>query len=429
MPQPAVPRDNPVMPHAAEAAPARRSRLTRAQWATVIAAGIVLGLGLGHRHANGLYQLPVAGELGISREAFSFAIALQNLVWGLAMPFSGWMADRFNLAWVLAGGLVLYATGLVFAASATSAFGLTLTMGLLVGLGLSATTWIVNNAVSRSVPPERRSEALGVTGSLGAAAQFLLLPLVSLGIAQLGWRGMLLATALLFASVAPLLLALRTKPQPPAAPAAIGLGVGAAVDLRTMFRSKALWLVWLGFASCGFHLVFIAVHLPAYLADKQLPGHVAATALALIGLFNIAGTYVLGLVGERYPKRKVLAGIYLVRTLAIVAYVTLPVTATSTLVFAATMGFLWLATAPLTTGLVASLFGIRSLAMLFGWVFLGHQIGGFLGAWLGGYVYDLTGSYALVWAFAVAIGIVSVVTNWLVDEPRGPRLERRTAAA
>jgi len=391
-------------------------------WPIVLAAGVVLGLSLGQRHSVGLYQLPLVQSFGLTRETFSFAIAIQNIVWGLGQPFSGYLADRYGTARVVVCGALLYVAGLALTTVSDGRLSLALSAGVLVGLGLAGTAWTVNGAVSRRVPAERRSSALGMVSAMGALGQFAMLPLGIYLIGAFGWQGALMTCAALLAVMAPLALLLRESPRagPPAAqPAAAD---AAPVSVREALHNRDLWLLWLGFMACGFHLAFIATHLPAYLADHGIGGGTAALALGLVGLFNIAGTYFFGLMGERHPKKYVLALLYLVRTGVITVYFLAPVSQASTLVFASFMGFLWLGTAPVTTGLVAHLFGVRTLSTLFGVVFLGHQVGSFLGVWLGGAMFERFGSYDPVWLLSIAIGLFSAAMHLPVRESIRGRL-------
>ncbi|QFB39923.1 IS481 family transposase [Bordetella pertussis] len=334
-----------------------------------------------------------------------------------------YLADRYGTARVVAGGALLYVAGLLLTTVSDGRLSLTLSAGVLVGLGLAGTAWTVNGVVGRRAPAARRSAALGAVSAMGALGQFVMLPLGMYLIGAFGWQGALGLCAAVLACMAPLAWLLREAPrQPSAAPAAPATQSGGGV--RAALGNRDLWLLWLGFMACGFHLAFIATHLPAYLADKGIGGGTAALALGLVGLFNIAGTFFFGLMGERYPKKYVLAFLYLVRTAVITVYFLAPVSQFSTLLFASAMGFLWLGTAPVTTGLVAQLFGLGTLSTLFGVVFLGHQVGSFLGVWLGGVIFDLSGSYDAVWLLSIAIGLFSAAMHLPVREPA-----RRLAAA
>lgn len=391
--------------------------------------GLILALSLGMRHGFGLFLQPISTASGWGREVFAFAIALQNLVWGIAQPFTGLLADRIGAGRVMLGGAVLYVAGLALMAHPQGATEFMVSAGLLIGLGLSGTTFpIVFGAVSRAVPPERRSLAMGVTMAVGSFGQFLMLP-GTFGLMELfGWSGALVALSILCALILPLSLALLECGGPKsAAPTPAGLSAGAA--LREALSNRGFWLLSLGFFVCGFQVVFIAVHLPAFLADKGLPVSVATTVLALIGLVNVAGTYYAGLWGGRYPKPRLLVWIYLGRAAAIALFVFVPVTAWSAYAFGVTMGLFWLSTVPLTNGLVASVFGVKNMSMLAGVVFFAHQVGGFLGGWLGGYLYDRLGSYDAAWALAISLSLIAAVLNLPIREAPIARLRAAGAGA
>jgi predicted MFS family arabinose efflux permease len=327
------------------------------------------------------------------------------------------LADRYGAQRAIVGGTVLYAAGLVAMAFAQTPGELVFSAGLLVGLGLSGTTFaVVLGAVSRAVPPERRSHAMGVTTAIGSFGQFAMLPGSLSLIGWLGWSIALVVLAFAATLMAPLAGAFRTGPadpvvQPPPARAA----------LREAFGHRGFWLLSFGFFVCGFHVVFITTHLPAFLVDRGLPLGTGTTALALIGLANVAGAYLAGKCGERYRKPAVLTAIYLGRAVAIAAFVWLPITEWSALAFAVVIGVLWMSTVPLTNGTVASVFGVRNMSMLGGVVFFCHQVGAFLGGWLGGRLFDESGSYDAVWTMAVGLALIAAALNWPIREQ--PRLQ------
>jgi len=395
---------------------------------TVLACGgLILAISLGMRHGFGLFLQPISMDSGWGRQVFAFAIALQNLVWGAAQPFTGMLADRIGAGRVMLGGAVFYVAGLVLMAQPQDAAGFVLSAGLLVGLGLSGTTFpIVFGAVSRAVAPERRSLAMGVTMAVGSFGQFAMLP-GTFGLMEwLGWSGALVALSVLCALILPLSFALLERGgSKPSTSTPVGLTAREA--LREALGHGGFWLLSLGFFVCGFQVVFIAVHLPAFLADQGLPVSVATTVLALIGLVNVAGTYYAGLWGGRHSKPRLLVWIYLGRAAAIALFVFLPITAWSAYVFGVTMGLFWLSTVPLTNGLVASLFGVKNMSMLAGIVFFSHQLGGFLGGWLGGLLYDRLGSYNAAWGLAIGLSLVAAVLNLPIREKPIARL--RTAGA
>ena len=394
-----------------------------ASWRTagwvLLGASLVLALSLGIRHGFGLFLAPMSSEYGWGRETFAFAIALQNLIWGLAQPVTGAIADRFGARRVIIVGGLLYAVGLGLMASSDSAWSLSLSAGLLIGIGLSGTSFsVLLGVVGRALPAEKRSLGMGVAAAAGSFGQFAMLP-GSLGlIGWLGWSSALLALGLLVALIVPLALMIRDQPLPAVAGAEQSLGEA----LREACSHSGFWLLALGFFVCGFQVVFIGVHLPSYLVDQHLPASVGTTVLALVGLFNIFGTYVAGWLGGRMSKPRLLSGLYLLRTLVIVAFVYSPLTEWSAYAFGMAMGFLWLSTVPLTNGTVATLFGVRNLSMLGGIVFLFHQLGSFLGGWLGGYLYDHTGSYDMVWQLAILFGLLAAALNWPVREQPVARL-------
>ena len=387
----------------------------------VLAAGaLVLAISLGIRHGFGLFLAPMSRELGWTREVFAFSIALQNLIWGLAQPLAGRLADRIGAGKAILGGSLLYVAGLVLMAQARTGSMLALSAGLLIGLGLSGTTMpVIFGAIVRVTPPERRSLAMGVAMAVGSLGQFAMLPGALSAIEAIGWSATLLALAALGVAMAPLAAVLGERPS--AAPSgrphrSLREVLGEALAHRG-FR-----LLSFGFFVCGFHVVFIATHLPAFLADRGLPSRTGAVVLALVGLFNIAGSYLAGLLGSRLSKPGLLVGLYLARAVVIAAFVLAPVTETSSWLFGAAMGLLWLATVPLTNGTVVALFGVEDLATLGGLVFLFHQLGAFLGGWLGGRLYAMTGSYDLVWWLSIGLAVLAALLNLPVREEPVARL-------
>lgn len=389
-------------------------------WVLVLAGGLVMGLALGVRHVQGLFMLPMTQDRSWSRETFALAMAVQNLVWGLAQPFTGLLADRFGARRVVAAGLVLYAAGLAGMVQAHSATALVLSAGVCIGVALSGTAFgVVYAALSRLVAPGRRGWALGLAGAVGGVGQFTLVPTTQGLIMGWGWATALMVLSVAAALLLPLALPLNdrqvaTTPAARSAPAEVPLPLGAA--LREAFAQPGFWLLNLGFGACGFQLAFIATHLPAYLLDHGMRPSDGAAALALIALANVAGTYSAGLLGARWSRKRLLAGVYLARSAAMALFVLLPLSPMSLYLFAAAMGFLWLGTLPLTNGIVAQVFGVRYLGTLFGFVFLGHQLGGFLGVWLGGVVYEATHSYDPVWLVAMALGVLAAALHWPIDE-------------
>jgi MFS family permease len=380
----------------------------------LVCASLILTLALGIRHSFGLFLQPMSMDNGWGREVFGFAVALQNLMWGVTQPFTGMLADRFGAGRVLFVGGLLYALGLVCMASSTTALGLTLALGILIGLGMSCTTFnIVFGALGRAFSPERRSVVLGITSSAGSFGQFAMLPLALVLISTLDWYWALIAFSALAAAMVPASFGVADKGYH--GTHAAGAGVSLKEALAEAFRHKGFWLLGIGYFTCGFQIVFIGTHFPAFLLDQGLTVRDGTVALALIGLFNIFGSYLAGHLGGRFSKTYLLSGLYAVRGAAIVVLIVFPLTPTSVYLFAAIFGFTWLGTVPLTNGVVAGIFGVKHLAMLSGFVFFFHQLGSFFGSWLGGYLFDRTGSYQIVWLIAIGLSVISVVVNLPID--------------
>jgi len=399
-----------------------------ANWRTpvliLVCGAIILTLGLGIRASFGLFLQPMSTDLGWGRSHFSFAMALSNLIWGLAQPFFGAWADKKGAGRVVAVSGLLYAGGLALMPFSTTPLMLDASAGLMVGLGLSGVSFgVILGVVGRAFPPERRSLALGIASSGGSFGQFLMLPFGQLLISTLGWQTALLVLAGTILATVPLAAAMMEGRRPVATGAQQSLGQA----LREAGAHSGFWYLTSGFFVCGFQVAFISVHLPAYLLDVKMTPAVGATALALIGLFNIAGSFFAGYLGGRFSKKYLLSGIYLLRSVIIALFLALPVSPVTVYVFAAGIGFLWLGTVPLTNGLVAQIFGVRFVSMLFGIVFLSHQIGSFVGVWLGGYLFDATGSYNLVWIGSIAFGVIAAILNLPIDERPVARVEARPA--
>lgn len=380
--------------------------------AFVLAGGIVMGLSLGVRHAFGIFMAPITMDHGWTRETFSFAIALQNLVWGIMQPLVGMVADRFGSRRVVMAGMICYAGGLVGMAYASTPLAFTLSAGVLVGIGLACTSFgVIYSALSRMVSPERRGWALGLAGAVGGLGQFFLVPVSQIFIDTFTWSGSLIALAIACLVVLPLALPLADAPVQTGGPQQSLRGA-----LVEAFSHQGFWLLILGFFACGFHLAFIANHLPSYLRDQGMSQSAAVIGLAVIALANVAGTYVCGLLGNRFRRKYVLFWIYVLRSLTIAAFYFLPLSQFTLFAFCAVMGFIWLGTVPLTNGILSQIFGIRYLTTLFGFVFFGHQLGSFLGVWLGGYVFDTTRSYDLVWQLSIAIGLLSAALHYPIKD-------------
>jgi MFS family permease len=378
--------------------------------AVVIACGaLIVTLAMGVRQTFGLFLPDMSAALDIGRGTFGLALALQNLLFGLAQPFVGAMADRHGAGRVVAFGAILYGLGLIGAAMASSALGLHITFGVIVGMAQSATTFVVVlGAVGRVVPEAQRSLAFGIVTAGGSLGQFLIVPAGQMLLGAFGYQIALMVLAGVVAVAAALSVGVAGKPQP-----ALGdvpdQSLGDA--LAEAAANRSFLLLTAGFFVCGFHIAFIATHFPAYLADKGLGTAIGATVLALVGLFNIFGSYIFGLWGDHAPKKLLLSGLYAARGLIIVVYLLLPVSTVSSLVFAAAMGFLWLGTVPLTSGLIGQIFGVRYLSMLYGIVFLSHQVGSFFGAWMAGALYDITGNYDAAWGASIALAVIAALLH------------------
>jgi predicted MFS family arabinose efflux permease len=370
---------------------------------------MILTIGMGLRQSFGLYLQPISADLGWSMTSLGLAIAVQQIVWGATQPFFGAVADKYGAGRVVLLGAVFYAAGLALMAVHESPLEFMLGAGVLVGLGVSGTGFaIVFGAIARMTPPEWRSTALGIGSAGGSFGQFAFAPISQGLIDLIGWSQALLVL-IAFAALVPLLgLALAGAPGKSA-------GEGSAASLSEALaeaaQHRSYWLLNAGFFVCGFHVAFISTHLPGFIASCMLPAALGATALALIGLFNIIGSYTAGVLGGRYRKKHLLSGIYFARGAAILLFLLAPKTELAVLVFSAAMGALWLGTVPLTSGLVGQIYGTRYLATLFGIVFFSHQIGAFFGAWLGGVAFDVTGSYDMMWVTSIALAIAAGILH------------------
>ncbi len=370
-----------------------------------------------------MFLVPMSHDLGWGRETFSFAIALQNLVWGAAMPFAGAIADRFGAARVLVAGGVAYAAGLWMMPHATSALAFDLSAGLLVGLGLSCTGFgVVLSVVARAYPPQQRGRAVGIAGACGSFGQFAMLPWGQALITQFGWMNALVVLGAGAFLMAPLGIALAGRNR---ASHENEQPIGAA--LAEAASHRGFWFLTGSFFVCGLQTVFMMTHLPAYLIDRGLGADDGMQALAIIGIFNIAGSYAAGTLGARYSKKLLLAWIYAIRAVAITAFITLPLSTASLYIFAAVVGSTWLGTIPLTNSLVGQIFGVKYLSTLFSIAFLGHQLGSFVGAWMGGAVFDMTGSYLPVWLACIAFSVIAAALCLPIDERAVERLSIRPA--
>jgi MFS family permease len=378
--------------------------------------GIILAISFGVRHTFGIFLQPMSLDNNWGREVFALSLAVQNIVWGIAQPFAGRIADRRGAGWVIVLGTLVYAAGLYLMSSAQTSIALIWSAGILIGIGLAGTTApVVFGVISRSVPVEKRSMALGLSMSIGSFGQFAMLPATMQLINYFNWSTTLYILTAITVIMIPLAFFMMEKPQPkddPNSPKPLAL----AEILKQAMGHQGFRLLTIGFFVCGFHIAFLATHLPAYLSDQGLNPSVGTNVLALIGLFNIAGSYYFGLWGGKFPKPHLLSLIYTGRALAIAAFVFLPISAVSAYIFAAVIGVLWLSTVPLTNGIVGSIFGVKNMSMLGGIVFFSHQIGAFLGVWLGGKLFDLFGSYDIVWAISIVISLMAAVINFPIKE-------------
>lgn len=384
------------------------------RWLLVVAGGVIMGMALGIRHVQGLFMQPVILDREWSREAFGFALAIQNLAWGIFQPFTGMLADRYGSAKVLFGGALAYVLGLVLMAQSVTPLQFTLTNGLLIGIALSGTAFgAVYGALSRLFPAEHRSWALGVAGAIGGLGQFCMVPLAQGLLDRMDWTMAAIVLGILMLLIAPLAAFLRERPVQQAAQEARQT-MGQAI--REAFSHRGFWLLNLGFLACGFQLAFIATHMPSYLMEKGLSAQQAGATLAIIALSNILGTYLCGYLGGFLRRKYLLSWIYLLRAVAIALFITVPLSPLSAYTFAFVMGLLWLGTVPLTNGLVSQVFGVRYITTLFGFVFFGHQVGSFFGVWLGGYVYDQTRSYDLLWLGSIGVGLMAAMLHWPIND-------------
>ena len=381
----------------------------------LLCGAMVVTLAMGIRHGFGLWLQPITQAQNWSRETFSFAIAIQNLSWGFFGIFAGMVADKFGAFKVIVGGAILYALGLAGMAQATTPFTFMLSTGILIGAAQAGTTYaVIYGIIGRNVSADKRSWAMGVAAAAGSFGQFLMVPTESALIQNFGAKEALMILSVAVLTIIPLAFGLREPGfaggQAPARDQSI------LQALKEAFKYPSFQLLMAGYFVCGFQVVFIGVHMPSYLKDKGLSPEVAAYALGLIGLFNVFGTYAAGVLGQRMPKRHILSFIYAARAVVITIFLVAPLTPMSVYIFSAVMGLLWLSTVPPTNATVAQIFGVAHLSMLGGFVFMSHQVGSFMGVWLGGYLYDRTGSYDIVWQLAIALGIFAALINLPVKE-------------
>lgn len=392
-------------------------------WIVILCAAFIVTLAMGVRQSFGLFLPQMSVDIGISRSDFGLAMALQNLLFGLVQPFVGALADKHGAGRVVLGGALLYALGLIGAAFATDAIGLHISFGLLIGMAQSATTFVVVlGAVGRVVSPEKRSSAFGIVTAGGSLGQFLVVPLASMLLRDIGYHETLWIMAGLVALCGLLAIGVAGRTDG-GSDLMVEVEQSAREALREAAVHRGFWLLNAGFFVCGFHIAFIATHLPAYLDDKGLGIEIGAQVLALVGLFNILGSYVFGRAGDVLRQKYVLSGLYVARSAVIALFLFLPLTHASALVFAGAMGFLWLGTVPLTSGIVGRVFGIRYLSMLYGIVFLSHQVGSFFGAYTAGLIFDATGSYNIAWGFSIALGLFAGLVHLPIADGPVKRLQ------
>ena len=375
----------------------------------------IVTLSMGIRHGFGLWLQPLTQSQGWSRETFALAIAIQNLAWGVAGIFAGMVADRFGAFKVIVGGAALYALGLIGMATASTPLLFSATAGVLIGMAQAGTTYsVIYGVIGRNVSADKRSWAMGIAAAAGSFGQFLMVPTEGFLISSFGWKEALMILGLASLMMVPLAWGLREP----------GFGSGSLIHreqtvlqaVTEAFRYPSFQLLMAGYFVCGFQVVFIGVHMPSYLRDKGLSPQVASYALALIGLFNVFGTYAAGMLGQRMQKKNILAFIYFTRAIAISLFLLAPLSPLSVYIFSGVMGLLWLSTVPATNATVAQIFGVAHLSMLSGFVFFSHQIGSFMGVWLGGYLYDRTGNYDVVWYIAIALGVLAALVNLPIKE-------------
>ncbi|UKA24326.1 MFS transporter [Photobacterium damselae subsp. damselae] len=383
----------------------------------------ILIISLGIRQSFGIFMMPISDTFHTGREFFSLAIALQNLLFGLFQPFVGMAADRFGARRIIIVGAIAYGAGLYLTSLAATPSVLYLTIGALIGLGLSATSYvIILGAVARVVPAEHTAKAFGLTTAAGSFGMFAVIPGAQALLRNFDWQ-----TAMqIFAVICCVMIAfagfIKSQKATSDAPSQVDNSQTLSEALQEAFRNRNYWLIHAGFFVCGFQVMFIATHLPSYLGDKGLPGNTAAMALAYVGVFNIFGSYFWGLMGDRFDKRYVMSSLYLMRTVIIAAFVTFPVTVNTASIFGAAIGFCWLGTVPLTSGLVRQIFGARYLSTLYGLVFLTHQVGSFLGAWVGGRIFDYYHSYTPIWWTTVVMALIAALLHLPINDKPVPRL-------
>ncbi len=385
----------------------------------LIGSALILALSLGVRHAFGLYLVPMSHEFGWGHNVFSLAIAMQNLVWGAVQPITGAFADKYGSKIVVAVGGALYSLGLLLMAFSSTGLMLNLSVGLILGLALSATSFpVLLSAVGRAAHPDKRSLAMGIASAAGSFGQFIMLPSTLLLLQNIGWSAALVVSSILIALIIPLAWMLKAPMYvAPHSSAQINKASLSFKQILVIVKNhQPFWFLALGFFVCGFQVVFIGIHLPGYLIDHGFNATTGTIFLALVGLFNIVGTYSAGWLGGKYSKPHLLMWLYGLRGITIIAFLLLPLSAWTVYAFGVIMGLLWLSTVPLTNGIVANMFGVKYLSMLSGLIFFTHQIGSFFGGWLGGVNHDMTGNYNAIWMFSIALSLLGVLVHFFVNE-------------
>ncbi|GAB3673244.1 MFS transporter [Salinisphaera aquimarina] len=386
-------------------------------WVMVACGATIVTLSMGARQAFGLFMLPMAHDIVVNRETFGLAIAIQNLLFGLVQPSVGAAADRYGAGRTIVIGALVYAAGLALTATIGTSMGVNLTLGLLVGVALAGTTFVVIlGAVGRVVPAHQRGKAFGIVTAGGSIGQFLVVPFTQEIINVSDWRTTMLVLAGMMLIIVALARGVTGRADPHALNDDGSVGESSWAALKRASKHSGFLLLNAGFFVCGFHIAFLSTHLPAYLSDAGLSGSIGAGALALIGLFNIFGSFFFGYCSDRYSKKHVLSYLYFARAVVIVIFLLVPLSATSALVFASSIGFLWLGTVPLTSGLVGQIFGVRHLSLLFGVVFMSHQFGSFFGAWAAGWSYRVTGSYDEAWIASIALALLAAALHWPIRD-------------
>ena len=385
----------------------------------LIGSALILALSLGVRHAFGLYLVPMSHEFGWGHNVFSLAIAMQNLIWGAVQPITGAFADKYGSKIVVAVGGALYSIGLLLMAVSSTGLMLNLSVGLILGLALSATSFpILLSAVGRAAHPEKRSLAMGIASAAGSFFLFIMLRSTLLLLQNMGWSAALVVSAIFIALIIPLASMLKAPMYVASNPSALANTPALSFKQILVIAKNypPFWFLALGFLVCGFQVVFIGIHLPGYLIDHGFNATTGTIFLALVGLFNIVGTYSAGWLGGKYSKPKLLMGLYGLRGITIIGFLALPLTTWTIYAFGVIMGLLWLSTVPLTNGIVANMFGVKYLSMLSGIVFFTHQVGSFFGGWLGGVNHDMTGNYNMVWMFSILLSLLGIVVHFFVNE-------------